>query len=82
MVAAMEFVVVEFTNNANETLNRGVIIDEQASGQTYTTLMVEEGNHEFKLANPQDYTPAVHDVLVQHTTSTHPMRIHFTQNGG
>ena len=74
----MEYVIVKYTEI------RGVLIDDVLSGNTNETLMVEEGNHEFKLDRETDYNPLGQVVLVQYTDPDNPMKIIFspTENGG
>ena len=75
----MEYVKVTFTGTNGTAIDRGVIIDDQASGQTDQTLMVERAHHEFTLAAPYDFTPSVQTLNVVNTSSGDPMIIAFTQ---
>ena len=74
----MEFIIAKYPES------RRVLIDDQLSGNTNETLMVEEGHHEFKLNGEPDYTPLDQDALVQNTDPDDPMKIIFSpvDNGG
>lgn len=66
----MEYVIVNFDESC------GVCIDGNLSGTTNTTLMVQEGHHEFKLEAVL-YEPESHEEMIQNTTAEHPQVIKF-----
>ncbi len=70
----MEYVIVNFPES------RGVLIDDNSSGQTNETLMVETGHHEFKLEG-DGYAPDNQTELVENTTPGYPMQINFSKTG-
>jgi len=74
----MEYFIVKYPTS------RGVILDENLSGNTNETEMAEEGHHEFKLEGESDYTPLSQVILVQNTDPDHPLEIVFTpaEKGG
>ena len=68
----MEHVIVEFPED------RGVLIDDDPSGSTNQTLMVEEGHHQFALADPANFEPENQEILVQNTLPDDPLRVVFS----
>jgi hypothetical protein len=67
----MEYVIVRFPEP------RTVLIDGRESGQTDTTIIVNEGTHTFRLKGPQDYKPSYRRVMVTLTNDIEPMEVIF-----
>ena len=56
---------------------RDVFIDGRRSGQTNELLTVREGEQEFSLGEPVDYTPRTLVVVVTGTTDNTPAELEF-----
>lgn len=67
----MEFVIVTFPEE------RQVLINDQESGKTNETLMVQRGHQLFSLAGDRDFTPEEQEVNVKNTTSEDPLIVAF-----
>lgn len=67
----MEFVIVRFPTE------RQVLINDQASGKTNETLMVQRGHQMFSLAGDKDFTPEEQEVVVKNTTAQDPLIVAF-----
>ena len=69
----MEFLVVVFEES------RGITVDDIPHGNTNTMIQLEAGTYTVKLADPQDYTPDEHPVVLEDTTSVSPHEVTFTK---
>ena len=58
---------------------RDVILDGQVAGKTNTTLMVQEGTHDFDLGEPPDYDPASQRIQVTGTDPVNPLVVVFSK---
>ena len=67
----MEYVTVTYPES------RRVFVDGVETGNTNTTLRIQEGTHTFNLGEPRDYTPKWRRQVVSGTTSLSPMEISF-----
>jgi hypothetical protein len=71
----MEFVRINFPNE------RTVFIDGQDNGKTNTILRVDPGTHHFDLGDPQNYSPAFQDKLIEGTSALEPLELDFSPQG-
>lgn len=73
----MEYLLVELKDANGDDVDRGVLIDDQASGRTNTVLMVQRGHHEIRLDDPTGYSPDVREVTIRDTMPDLPMVVSF-----
>lgn len=70
----MEYVVVKFE------ADRDVFVDGEVCGRTGEVLQVDRGTHQFKLSDPQDYTPQWRRPVVKNTSFADPMEVTFEKD--
>ena len=74
----MEYLVVILKDTGGNDVDRGVLIDDQPSGRTNNTLMVEQGHHEIRLDDPTGFSPLAQEENVRFSTPDAPVSVVFT----